>query len=133
MHHIDNLTGFPQPGIPSIFDESKSYTQQVAYLMYKIQECIDLVNEIEEQSSGLPETTAADNGKILEVVEGVWDKTNTAITLAASVSSLTSGQIQNSADIAILQSQMNDIIGDLITLTATLTAINQGAVDLEEE
>ena len=133
MHQIKGLTGFPQPGIPSIFDESQSYTQQVAYLMYKIQECIDLINEIEEQSSGLPETTAADNGKILEVVEGVWNKTNTAITLAASVNTLTSGQIQNSADIAILQSQMNDILGDLIQLTATLTAINQGAVDLEEE
>ena len=81
----------------------------------------------------LPEVSELDNGKILQVLNGEWAKSSGLTTLAATVTSIGNTVIQSAADIAILQSQMNDIIGDLITLTATLTAINQGAVDLEEE
>lgn len=59
----------PNQAIPSIYGESLSYTQQVAYLLYKINECIDGVNAI--QSGGLPPFNEQMEGWGPQIIDGV--------------------------------------------------------------
>lgn len=62
---IENLRGFPNQAIPAVYGESLSYTQQVAYLMKKVQECIDYLNNLD--LAEVPKPKDGDVGKIAEV------------------------------------------------------------------
>lgn len=105
---------FPNQAIPAVFGESVSYTQQVAYLAYKLQECIEWIND--QKAVEIPIPSLEDVAKVLNVINSDGEpRLGWNGTLPADVSNLKSRT-----------STLEDIVAgkqeELFVLTATLDA-----------
>lgn len=112
---IDKICTFPNQAIPSVYGESLSYTQQVAFLTHKVNECIDLLNKIGEGS--LPIVTDKNNGWILQVENGIWSAADTLSPLGSRVLSLENSVKYQSSQIATINDTLNG-------LAQTIAALN---------
>lgn len=104
---IEKVCTFPNQAIPAVYGDSLSYTQQVAFLQYKINECITQLNKI--ASGSLPLVSASENGYILQVIGGVWTATNALAQLSAKVAANQQSISYQQNEIATIQETLNGL------------------------
>lgn len=111
---------FPNQAIPSIYGESLSYTQQVAYLLYKINECIDGVNAI--QSGGLPPFTEQMEGWGPQIIDG-------AVAWTPNIRDVVADMVTVKATIRAQGAKIDEILVGITELAEIQAQILTGEVE----
>lgn len=118
---IEKVLTFPNQAIPSIYGDSLSYTQQVAYLMYKVNECIDKINQFSTGSlpNFNPETMEAWTPQVV----------NGAVAWTPDLKTVTADMLTVKATQTAQGRKIDEIYDGLVELSAVLVAINEGEVE----
>lgn len=111
---IEKVLTFPNQAIPSIYGESLSYTQQLAYYMYKLNECIEQVNMI--ASGSLPVVSSEQNGWVLQVDNGQWVAANTMSPLYSRMLAVENSNTFNAGEIAGIKETLNGVAQMIATI-----------------
>lgn len=111
---------FPNQAIPSIYGESLSYSQEVAFLAYKLNECIDKLNSI--AAGGLPPFTAAMEEWGPQIING-------EVAWTPTVKDLNSDMITVKATQNVHGRKIDSILDNLAVLSEVQSEILSGEVE----